>query len=51
MHTKNYFNSRVAQIAGDLMGASQISFYFDAVFVCSTESQFATPWHQDEPYW
>jgi len=43
--------SPAAQIAGELMGASKINFYFDAVFVRSAGSQFATPWHQDEPYW
>ena len=33
------------------MGSAHINFYFDAVFVRSPGSQFATPWHQDEPYW
>lgn len=45
------FDSPAAEIAGCLMGASRINFYFDAVFVRSPGSQFATPWHQDEPYW
>ena len=45
------FNSPAAAIAGKLMNSSQINFYFDAVFVRSPGSQFATPWHQDEPYW
>lgn len=45
------FGSPAAQIAGELMGAAHINFYFDAVFVRSAGSQFATPWHQDEPYW
>jgi ectoine hydroxylase-related dioxygenase (phytanoyl-CoA dioxygenase family) len=45
------FDSPAAQIAGKLMGSAQINFYFDAVFVRSAGSQFATPWHQDEPYW
>ena len=45
------FNSPAASIAGKLMNSSQINFYFDAVFVRSPGSQFATPWHQDEPYW
>jgi len=45
------FNSPAAAIAGKLMKSSQINFYFDAVFVRSPGSQFATPWHQDEPYW
>ena len=45
------FNSPAAAIAGKLMNSGQINFYFDAVFVRSPGSQFATPWHQDEPYW
>jgi ectoine hydroxylase-related dioxygenase (phytanoyl-CoA dioxygenase family) len=45
------FHSPAANIAGQLMGSTTINFYFDAVFVRSPGSQFATPWHQDEPYW
>ena len=45
------FNSPAAEIAGSLMQAKQINFFFDAVFVRSPGSQFETPWHQDEPYW
>jgi ectoine hydroxylase-related dioxygenase (phytanoyl-CoA dioxygenase family) len=45
------FDSPAAAIAGRLMGSAHINFYFDAVFVRSPGSQFATPWHQDEPYW
>ena len=45
------FESPTAQIAGELMGSKQINFFFDAVFVRSAGSQFATPWHQDEPFW
>jgi ectoine hydroxylase-related dioxygenase (phytanoyl-CoA dioxygenase family) len=45
------FDSPAARIAGQLMGSKSINFYFDAVFVRSPGSQFATPWHQDEPYW
>ena len=45
------FSSPAAQIAGQLMGSNHINFFFDAVFVRSAGSQFATPWHQDEPYW
>jgi ectoine hydroxylase-related dioxygenase (phytanoyl-CoA dioxygenase family) len=45
------FDSPAAQIAGQLMGSAAVNFYFDAVFVRSPGSQFATPWHQDEPYW
>jgi ectoine hydroxylase-related dioxygenase (phytanoyl-CoA dioxygenase family) len=45
------FDSPAAQIAGELMESTHINFYFDAVFVRSAGNQFATPWHQDEPYW
>jgi ectoine hydroxylase-related dioxygenase (phytanoyl-CoA dioxygenase family) len=45
------FDSPAAYIAAQLMGSAAINFYFDAVFVRSPGSQFATPWHQDEPYW
>ena len=45
------FHSPAAAVAGQLMKASRINFYFDAVFVRSEGNQFATPWHQDEPYW
>ena len=55
LHIEEYkqfiFDSPAAQIAGRLMGSREINFYFDAVFVRSPGSQFATPWHQDEPYW
>ncbi len=45
------FDSPAGHIAGELMGSRQVNFFFDAVFVRSRGSQFATPWHQDEPYW
>lgn len=45
------FNSPCAEIAGRLMQSNRINFYFDAVFVRDPGTQFATPWHQDEPYW
>ena len=45
------FNSPAAQLAGKLLRANEINFFFDAVFVRSPGTQFATPWHQDEPYW
>ena len=45
------FNSPAARIAGHLMNSTTINFFFDAVFVRSPGCQFATPWHQDEPYW
>jgi ectoine hydroxylase-related dioxygenase (phytanoyl-CoA dioxygenase family) len=45
------FDSPCAEITAQLMQSSKINFYFDAVFVRSPGTQFATPWHQDEPYW
>ena len=45
------FDSPAAGIAGVLMNANTVNFFFDAVFVRSPGCQFATPWHQDEPYW
>ena len=45
------FNSPAAMIAGNLLRAQNINFFFDAVFVRSPGTQFSTPWHQDEPYW
>ena len=45
------FDSPAAEIAAQLMGSSEINFFFDAVFERSPGTQFTTPWHQDEPYW
>ena len=45
------FESRVAQIAGLLTGASTINIYFDGVFVRNSHTPSRTPWHQDVPYW
>ncbi len=45
------FKSPAAEIAGKLLKATEINFFFDAVFVRSPGTQFSTPWHQDEPYW
>ena len=50
-YQKFIFESPAAKIAGHLMSATQINFFFDAVFVRSPGTQFKTPWHQDEPYW
>lgn len=43
--------SPCAELAGRIMGASRVNFFFDAVFCRSAGTQFRTPWHQDEPYW
>jgi ectoine hydroxylase-related dioxygenase (phytanoyl-CoA dioxygenase family) len=44
-------NSPCAELSGRLMGSTNVSFFFDAVFVRTPGNQFRTPWHQDEPYW
>jgi ectoine hydroxylase-related dioxygenase (phytanoyl-CoA dioxygenase family) len=43
--------SPCAELAGRLMGAMAVNFFFDAIFCRSAGTQFKTPWHQDEPYW
>lgn len=43
--------SPLAEIAGRLMQATRVNFFFDAMFVRSPGTQFRTPFHQDEPYW
>jgi len=50
-YQKFIFSSPAAYLAGQLMQAREVRFFFDAVFVRSPGTQFATPWHQDEPYW
>jgi ectoine hydroxylase-related dioxygenase (phytanoyl-CoA dioxygenase family) len=50
-YKKFIFNSPAAQICGQLIKATTINFFFDAVFVRSPGTKFETPWHQDEPYW
>lgn len=43
--------SPMAELAGRLMGAAAVNFFFDAIFVRTAGNQFRTPFHQDEPYW
>ena len=43
--------SGAGELAGRILETERVNFFFDAVFVRSAGSQFATPWHQDEPYW
>ena len=45
------FGSPMAPIAGRLMEATRVNFFFDAIFCRAPGSQFRTPFHQDEPYW
>lgn len=45
------YESPAAELAGKVLRARKINFFFDAVFIRSPGTQFSTPWHQDEPYW
>ena len=44
-------DSPAAGVAGRLLGATAVNFFYDAVFVRSPGNRFRTPFHQDEPYW
>ena len=44
-------DSPAAELAGRLLGATAVNFFYDAVFVRSPGNRFRTPFHQDEPYW
>ena len=44
-------DSPAAEVAGRLLGATAVNFFYDAVFVRSPGNRFRTPFHQDEPYW
>lgn len=43
--------SPAARIAGELMGATSVSFFFDHLLVKEPGTDNTTPWHQDLPYW
>lgn len=45
------FESGVARLAGELMRASTVRFYFDHLLVKQPHTREPTPWHQDVPYW
>lgn len=42
---------RLAEIAGRLMGAREVRFFFDHLLVKEPGAAEPTPWHQDSPYW
>ena len=44
-------NERLGAIAGRLLGARSVRFYFDHLLVKELGSAAPTPWHQDAPYW
>jgi ectoine hydroxylase-related dioxygenase (phytanoyl-CoA dioxygenase family) len=43
--------SRLAEAAGQLMGASTVRLFHDHVLVKDAGSTERTPWHQDQPYY
>ncbi|HEY5636098.1 MAG TPA: phytanoyl-CoA dioxygenase family protein [Burkholderiales bacterium] len=43
--------SPAAQIAGRVMGASEVRFFYDQLLVKEPGTAERTPWHQDQPYW
>jgi len=43
--------SGLAELAGELMGAERVNFFYDQLFVKQTRSDNPTPLHQDLPYW
>jgi ectoine hydroxylase-related dioxygenase (phytanoyl-CoA dioxygenase family) len=45
------YESPCVSVATALLDTDSVNFFFDAVFVRSPGVTFATPWHQDEPYW
>ena len=45
------FESPAAAIAARLMGASRVSFFYDAMWVKDRATPKRTRWHQDQPYY
>ncbi len=43
--------SPAAEIAGRIMGATRVNFFYDQLLVKEPGTQERTPWHQDQPYW
>jgi ectoine hydroxylase-related dioxygenase (phytanoyl-CoA dioxygenase family) len=43
--------SPAAEIAGTIMGASKVNFFYDQLLVKEPGTAEPTPWHQDQPYW
>lgn len=43
--------SPMGEAAARLMGAHQVRFFYDQMFVKEPGSVAPTPWHQDLPYW
>ena len=45
------FDTDIAAVAGEVMGAESVRFYFDHMLVKQPHTEASTPWHQDIPYW
>jgi ectoine hydroxylase-related dioxygenase (phytanoyl-CoA dioxygenase family) len=45
------FDSPAAALAGRLMRARKVNFFYDQLFVKEPGTLDRTPWHQDQPYW
>ena len=45
------FDSRAADVAGALMGATTVRLFHDHLLVKEPGTQQPTPWHQDQPYY
>ena len=43
--------SRLAELAGELMGSTSVRMYHDHVLVKEPGTRQRTPWHQDQPYY
>jgi ectoine hydroxylase-related dioxygenase (phytanoyl-CoA dioxygenase family) len=43
--------SPAAEIAGTILGAKQVNFFYDQLLVKEPGTRERTPWHQDQPYW
>jgi ectoine hydroxylase-related dioxygenase (phytanoyl-CoA dioxygenase family) len=43
--------SPAAEIAGRVMRANAVNFFYDQLFVKEPGSSKRTPWHQDQPHW
>jgi len=44
-------NSPAAEIAGTIMEADKVNFFYDQLLVKEPGTAAPTPWHQDQPYW
>ena len=40
-----------AEIAGHVMGATRVNYFYDQLLVKEPGTEERTPWHQDQPYW